>query len=331
MDVQRLRILRELADRGSVTAVAAALSYTPSAVSQQLKTLAHEVGVALTEPAGRGLRLTEAGHALAVEAEDVLAAVARAEVAIERLRTVPTGQVRMAIFQSGARMLLAGLLRRLDGVEGVELSCRDVDMTPGDVAALTADYDIVVCHRDEAAPAPSRERWRVIPLLREPLDVFLPPGHPLTRRRRLRLSELAGQPWIRVAVGWPVDDVLRSIAMRTGTAPRVVQRINDFSVTEELVAPVAASRCCRATRPTTVVGGDWCASRWPGFGRHGLWRRCCGPARPPDLRWAPCWTRCAPRWMRGWPDPAETPEVGRFLTPADRVQGGVIGKIRKHS
>jgi DNA-binding transcriptional LysR family regulator len=236
MDVQRLRILRELADRGSVTAVAAALSYTPSAISQQLKTLAHEFGVALTEPAGRGLRLTDAGHALAVEAEDVLAAVARAEVAIERLRTVPTGHVRMAIFQSGARMLLAGLLGRLDGVDGVELSCRDVDMTPGDVAALTADYDIVVCHRDEAAPAPSRERWQVIPLLREPLDVFLPPGHPLTRRRRLRLSELAGQPWIGVAVGWPVDDVLRSIAMRTGITPRVVQRINDFSVTEELVA-----------------------------------------------------------------------------------------------
>ena len=94
----------------------------------------------------------------------------------------------------------------------------------------------MVCHRDETAPAPATDRWDVVPLLREPLDVFLPPGHPLARRRRLRLAELAGEAWIGVEVGWPVDDVLRSIAVRTGTTPRVVQRINDFSVTEELVA-----------------------------------------------------------------------------------------------
>jgi DNA-binding transcriptional LysR family regulator len=236
MDVQRLRILRELADRGSVTAVAAALAYTPSAISQQLKALTQEVGLVLTEPAGRGVRLTDAGHALVAEAEQVLAALSRAEAAVARLRSEPAGQVRMAIFQSGARMLLPGLLRRLDGAAGVDLSCRDVDMTPGDVAELAADYDLVVCHRDETAPAPSTQRWAVIPLLREPLDVFLPPGHPLRRRRVLRLSELAGEAWISVEVGWPVDDVLRSIAVQTGTAPRVVQRINDFSVTEELVA-----------------------------------------------------------------------------------------------
>ena len=62
MDVGRLRVLRELADRGSVTAVAAALSFTPSAISQQLRALTAEVGVPLTEPAGRGLRLTAAGQ-----------------------------------------------------------------------------------------------------------------------------------------------------------------------------------------------------------------------------------------------------------------------------
>ena len=234
MDVQRLRILRELADRGSVTAVAAALSYTPSAISQQLKALTAEVGLTLTEPAGRGLRLTDAGRALAVQAEDVLAALSRADAAVQRLRTTPAGTVRLAIFQSGARMLLAGLLRRLDGL--VDLRCRDEDMTPSDVPGLTADYDIVVCHRDETAPAPATDRWEVVALLREPLDVFLPPGHRLARRRRLRLAELAGEAWISVEVGWPVDDVLRSIAVRTGTTPRVVQRINDFSVTEELVA-----------------------------------------------------------------------------------------------
>ncbi|MBW0115246.1 LysR family transcriptional regulator [Pseudonocardia abyssalis] len=235
MDVQRLRVLRELADRGSVTAVAAALSFTPSAISQQLRALADEVGMALTEPAGRGLRLTDAGRVLAAEAEGVLAALARADAAVEGLRTTPRGLVRMAMFPSGARMMLAGVLARLDERPEVDVSCRDVDMSPADVLALTADFDVVVTHRDEHGPAPGHGRL-VVPLLREPLDVVLPPGHRLARRRKVRLDELAGESWISVEVGWPVDDVLRSLAVRTGATPRVVQRINDFSVTETLVA-----------------------------------------------------------------------------------------------
>lgn len=67
----------------------------------------------------------------------------------------------------------------------------------------------------------------MVPLLREPLDVVLPPGHPLARRRSLRPEELADEPWISVDVGWLVDDVLRPIAVQTGTSPRIVQRIND--------------------------------------------------------------------------------------------------------
>jgi DNA-binding transcriptional LysR family regulator len=237
MDVQRLRVLRELADRGSVTAVAAALSFTPSAVSQQLKALSREIGMPLTEPAGRGLRLTDAGHALVAEAEAVLTALARAEATMERLRTTPRGLVRVVLFPSGARMILPGLLRRLDAVPEVDLLCRDlVDLSPAKVPALTADFDVVVSHRDETAPPHATERWRVVPLLREPLDVALPPGHPLADRPRLRPVELAGEAWISVEAGWPVDDVLRTIAVRTGHTPRVVQRINDFSVTAELVA-----------------------------------------------------------------------------------------------
>ena len=237
MDVQRLRVLRELADRGSVTAVAAALSFTPSAISQQLRALADEVGMPLTEPAGRGLRLTDAGRALAVEAEAVLAAHARAEAAVQRLRTTPRGEVRVALFPSGARMLLAGLLGRLDATPEVVVRCRDVDMSPPEVVALTADHDVVVAHRDENAPPYDEDgRREVVPLLREPLDVALPPGHRLAGRSTVGLDELAGESWISVAQGWPVDDVLRWVAVRTGATPRVVQRINDFSVTEELVA-----------------------------------------------------------------------------------------------
>lgn len=236
MNVTRLRVLRELADRGSVTAVAAALSYTPSAISQQLKALGEEVGLPLTEPDGRGLRLTEAGRTLAAEAEGVLTALARADAALERLRNVPSGPVRMAIFQTGAKMLLAGLLARLDAVPEVDLQCSDVDLAPPDVPTLAADFDLVVAHRDEQTPPPDRRRWQVIPLMREPLDVGLPPRHPLGRKGTLSLSDLVDEPWIGVQVGFPFDDILRSFTAQTGAVPRIVQRINDLSVTERLVA-----------------------------------------------------------------------------------------------
>src|SRR4051812_5656848 len=108
MDIGRLRALREFADRGSVTAAAKALHCTPSAVSQQLRALQEEAGLALTEPSGRGLRLTDAGRALVARVDEVLGALARAESELDTYRNVPRGRVRLAIFQSAGLMLLPG-------------------------------------------------------------------------------------------------------------------------------------------------------------------------------------------------------------------------------
>ena len=236
MDLGRLRTLREFADRGSVTAAAQALHCTPSAVSQQLRALQAEVGLALTEPAGRGLRLTDAGRALVARADEVLAALERAESELDTYRSAPRGRVRLAIFQSAGLMILPGLLTRIAAHDGLDVQVRDVDMTPPEVPALVADYDVVVAHRDEHAPEFTSERLEVVPLRREPLDVALPVGHRLAGRRRVELSDLADERWISVDFGFPVDDVLRSLTVRTGVRPVVVQRINDFRITERLVA-----------------------------------------------------------------------------------------------
>ncbi|MYW94670.1 LysR family transcriptional regulator [Amycolatopsis rubida] len=236
MDLGRLRTLREFADRGSVTAAARALHCTPSAISQQLRALQAEVGIALTEPAGRGLRLTDAGRALVARADDVLAALDRAEAELATYRSAPRGRVRIAIFQSAGLLLLPGLLRRIDQYENLDVDVRDVDMVPPQVPGLVADYDVVVAHRDEHAPEFDTERLDVVPLLREPLDVALPVGHRLARNRRVELADLADERWISVDHGFPVDDVLRSLTVRTGVRPQIVQRINDFRITERLVA-----------------------------------------------------------------------------------------------
>lgn len=235
MDVARLRILRELADRGTVGAVADALSMTPSAVSQQLKVLARESGVPLLEPDGRRVRLTDAGRALVPHADDVLAALDRARAEMQSYRGTATGTVRVALFPSGAALLLSGVLRRAQAV-GVQIDARDEDVPASAVPQLLADYDLVLTHRDERAPSTASARVSVRTLMREPIDLVLPRGHRLADREAVDVRELAGEQWISVRGGFPVDDVLLSVATITGVTPRVVQRINDFRVMEELVA-----------------------------------------------------------------------------------------------
>ena len=101
--------------------------------------------------------------------------------------------------------------------------------------AQLADYDVVVVHRDERDAAQWGPRIDSTLLLREPLEIVLPPDHRLARRTRVSLAELADEPWIGVEGGLMVDDVLRSLATISGVQPRIVQRVNDFRVTEELV------------------------------------------------------------------------------------------------
>lgn len=235
MDVHRLRVLRELADRGTVAATAAALSMTPSAVSQQLKILGREAGVSLLEPDGRRVRLTDAGHALVVRAEDVFAALNRAAAEMESYRGSARGRVRVAMFPSGMALLLPGVLAAMSG-SGVELDASDEDLPSSAVPRLLADYDVVLTHRDDRAPAIGSERVASRALLREPIDLVMAPTHRLAGQSSVTLAELADESWLSVRGGFPVDDVLQSVATVTGVQPRVVQRLNDFTVIEQLVA-----------------------------------------------------------------------------------------------
>ena len=178
MDVERLRLLRELAERGTVNAAAQAMSLTPSAVSQQLKILQREAGVALLEPDGRRVRLTDAGRALVRRTDDVLAALDRAEAEMDAYRTTPRGTVRVAMFPSGAAMLLAGLITRAAAI-GVEVLGRDIDQPAANAPTLLADFDVVVVHRDDRDTHRGARASRRPFLLREPLEVLLPPHHRL--------------------------------------------------------------------------------------------------------------------------------------------------------
>ena len=129
MDIDQLSVLRELADRGSITDVAAALHKSPSAVSQQLRTLQRQVGVVLVERAGRGVRVTDAGRALAESSVKVATAVAEAEAAWSAFQGGAVGRVRVAFFPSAAELLVPGLLTRMRQHDGIELDVADRDVS----------------------------------------------------------------------------------------------------------------------------------------------------------------------------------------------------------
>src|ERR1700712_986192 len=231
MDVGRLEVLRELRLRGSVTAVARATHRTPSAVSQQLKTLEREVGAPLTEREGRGLVLTPAGDALARAAADVVVAIARADETWRSYLAGPEGRGDLAVFPTGGRMFLPRLLRSARETPGLEIVATDVDPVHADFMHLVPDFDIVLAHAVSPATSWSDRDLLAVPLLDEPLDVALPVGHPLADR-----DELAGELWIGRPEDFPYERLLQEIERVAGTALTIVQRFSDTRVTESLVA-----------------------------------------------------------------------------------------------
>jgi len=236
MDVRRLELLRELAERGSITAVAAATNRTASAVSQQLKVLEREAGIALTERHGRGIILTGAGRMLAQTATDVAVALERADALWEDFKQAPRGVVTLTTFPTGGQMLLPGLLTAIADVPGLELACTDQDPLLPDFADLTPDFDIVLADSPGMLPSWKERGIAVVPLMTEPLDVALPEGHPLAAKRSLSPADLVDELWVGVPLGFPYDRILRQIEVINGSPARIGQRFLDNGIVEAIVA-----------------------------------------------------------------------------------------------
>ncbi|UDM20313.1 LysR family transcriptional regulator [Clavibacter michiganensis] len=237
MDPARLRLLRELGDRGSVVAVAVAMHVSASAVSQQLAALQAGVAVSLTVKRGRRLVLTEAGEALAAASVRVDEALAAARDAVGSFLEHDARAVRVSAFHSAGLALFGPLLAELAGAEGsgTGVALADADVAQGDFAGLTADHDLVVAHRlPHDLPWPTA-RLVVVPLLVEPLDVALHAGHPLASTAGITPDQLRDERWISTHAGFPLAGVLDHLGALIGEAPRIVHRVNEFSVAAQIV------------------------------------------------------------------------------------------------
>jgi molybdate transport repressor ModE-like protein len=237
IDPRRLRVLRALADHGTVTAAARALFLSPSAVSQQLAALEAEAGQPLLERQGRAVRLTAAGHVLAAHASVIAAQLERAEADLAACSAGTVGEVTIAAFATAITEVVApavGALRATAPLLRVRV--RDAEGNASVPLLLERKVDVAVAVEYRGAPAQDDQRVLREPLYAEPFDVVLPPGHPLAGAPEVGLAALATESWI---VPWPDNpchDVVVLACERAGFRPRVDSLSDDFRAVAALAA-----------------------------------------------------------------------------------------------
>jgi len=238
IEARHLRLLRELAARGTLGAVASALHRTPSAISQELRNASLAAGVVLTERDGRRLRLTPAGRVLAEAAHDVAAALSRAEARLDALLNQPSGHVHIVTLPSAGTYLLPAVMAELQGQAGapITVTVEDADIAEHSFAGLTGDADIVIGHSLHGPAPAGTETLTTVVLTRECLDIAVPAGHALATLDKVRPAQLMGQRWIGVPEHYPFDTLRLAIEAAGRGHVDVVQRVRDNGLVRAMVA-----------------------------------------------------------------------------------------------
>ncbi|WP_433533245.1 LysR family transcriptional regulator [Micromonospora sp. CA-263727] len=277
IDLRRLRLLRELRDRGTVTAVGTALHLTSSAVSQQLAALSRDVGAPLLEPHGRRVRLTDAARLLLRHADILFAQLERAQTEIDAHVAGAAGTVRVVSFATAVPALAVPLVHHLAVARpALTIALHEADTDVGVDRLLRDDTDVAIAL--DGGLRVDDQRFTRLPLLVDPMDVALPARHPLAAEPALRLADLADQPWIISPGGLCRDLTLRECAV-AGFTPSGGHAADSWEATIAMVGaglgvalvprmairaadPAVAVRVLRAEQPRRRVvllvrrGGD---------------------------------------------------------------------------
>jgi len=243
MDLRRLRFLREFQERGTLGAVAAALAYSPSTISQQLALLEKEAGTRLFEKAGRGVRLNDAGRLLAEHARVLLAAAEAAEADLAALSGDIRGTVRAGGLQSAARRLLIPALTAIrDTHPAVRVEISELELEQSLPGVRLGAADLVIGDEYDGHPRPRPAGLRFTVLLEEPLRLVLPAAHPLAARAApIPLAELRDESWTASAEGTGHHAMVIGTCRALGNyEPDLRHRSNDADVQLELVRSGAA-------------------------------------------------------------------------------------------
>ncbi|MFF4355947.1 LysR family transcriptional regulator [Streptomyces sp. NPDC001604] len=284
LDLQRLRALHAVSVHGTVGAAAAALGYTPSAVSQQIAKLERETRTVLLEREGRGVRLTPEAHQLVDTAQELLAIVERAETALEERRGVPAGRLTIAAFASAARGLMPAVLADL-AARHPALDARLTEIDPHLSVDLVAKgaVDLAVVHDWDIAPLPVPPGVEHAVIGDDLSTLLVPDGHPFAGRESVRREELGGERWVCQPPGRVCHDWLMRTMRAAGHEPEIVHQADENPTLVALVAGglgiCLVPRLGRGPLPAGVV--EVHLEPTPVRRLYALWRK--GAARRPAI------------------------------------------------
>ncbi|GAA4036050.1 LysR family transcriptional regulator [Allokutzneria multivorans] len=231
IDVQRLRVLTEVARHGSFSKAAAALLLTPSAVSQQIAALERTVGTEVVLRGARGVTLTDAGRLLVEAGETISAELRHTEAALTRLAS-GVDTITVATFSTGGRHLLPRALARL-AAEHPNVEITVVEREPEDSIPLvrSGSADLALVYEfDKPLPL---EKVTLLPVMSDPMSLVLRRDHPLAKRKSLSLNDVADDRWVFGCS--KTSAFLHGYAADSGFSLRVSASTTDYFFAQALV------------------------------------------------------------------------------------------------
>ncbi len=240
LDVRRLQLLRELERRGTIASVAEAMTFTPSAVSQQLAALEREAGVSLLERTGRRVVLTPAARRLVDHADAVIERLERAAADLASTREGLGGPLRIGTFPSaGGTLVPAALALLCDWHPRLEPMVSAIDSKRVSDALRSGELDVALIHDHDFVPVAPDATVEGVPVLREPMHLARPEEADRSEEGD-RLADLVGPwhdaPWITAVPGTTGHAMTVRACQVAGFEPRIRHHVNDFAAVLTFVA-----------------------------------------------------------------------------------------------
>lgn len=236
LNVQRLRVLREVLAQGSFSEAASALNYTQSAVSQAIATLETEAGVPLIERDRRGVRPTTAGERLAEHAGRILTQLDAAEAELGAIAGIAGGELRLASFPTAGATLMPLAIAAFRSAHS-EVTLSLVEGEPEELIPRLRDgeFDLGLIFEFEGT-GELGPGLRSAPLFEDPMKLALPKGHRLARKEQVALADLSDDAWVQTSEASACARHVVRVCRAAGFEPRVSFESDDYLTVQGLVA-----------------------------------------------------------------------------------------------
>lgn len=232
LNPQRLRLLRELASRKTIAAVAESFFMTPSAVSQQLALLERETGTDLIEKSGRGVRLTAVGARLVENSEEIFAAIERAEGELIDTSHGISGELRISAFPTGARAIIVRAVAQLkERHPNLIIIVEDFEPEVSLPMLSSGELDLVLYYEWNILPSLPMPGIKTYQLLSENVYLGLPPNHPAAQEPgKVAFAAIEGEDWIAGREATSMLELIGAAAAHAGITPQATFHSMDFEV-----------------------------------------------------------------------------------------------------